>query len=565
MDIDGKRSAGILMHITSLPSEYGIGDLGPEAYQFAEDAKDAGVQLWQMLPLVPTGYGNSPYAGRSAFAGNELLISPDLLFMSGLLSRREMLHPEFPSDHVDFAAVSGWKIPLLRKAAERVIASKLEKKAFEAFCERESYWLDDYALFMALYEKYNDARWHTVWSEDEGQRDPYTISRIRKERRKEIEIYKALQYLFDKQIKALRSFTSSIGIRTIGDIPIYAAADSADTWSHIELFKTDSSGRYSAVSGVPPDMFSPTGQLWGNPVYNWKKHEETGFQWWIERIRRCLSMTDIIRIDHFRGFAEYYEIKAGASTAENGVWKKSPGKKLFETLKSKLGTLPIIAEDLEILRKRLIKSMDSTGDIKVVGESSTGKGIIEIAKQTPFDIAVLDIEMESAEAGLDAAKAILEERPDAKIIILTLHDSDEMVFSAIEKGAVDYVIKSGDTEEVIQHIRNAYSGKRAMDWKIQDKLQKEFRRLRKSENDLLFFIRHIAVLTPAEKALLKLLVDGYSIREISRLRFVEVSTVKTQISHILKKLNAKRTREIVVQIKEMKLEELLSDSEKYDG
>ena len=173
--------------------------------------------------------------------------------------------------------------------------------------------------------------------------------------------------------------------------------------------------------------------------------------------------------------------------------------------------------------------------------------------------------MESAEAGLDAAKAILEERPDAKIIILTLHDSDEMVFSAIEKGAVDYVIKSGDTEEVIQHIRNAYSGKRAMDWKIQDKLQKEFRRLRKSENDLLFFIRHIAVLTPAEKALLKLLVDGYSIREISRLRFVEVSTVKTQISHILKKLNAKRTREIVVQIKEMKLEELLSDSEKYDG
>ena len=361
MDIDGKRSAGILMHITSLPSEYGIGDLGPEAYQFAEDAKDAGVQLWQMLPLVPTGYGNSPYAGRSAFAGNELLISPDLLFMSGLLSRREMLHPEFPSDHVDFAAVSGWKIPLLRKAAERVIASKLEKKAFEAFCERESYWLDDYALFMALYEKYNDARWHTVWSEDEGQRDPYTISRIRKERRKEIEIYKALQYLFDKQIKALRSFTSSIGIRTIGDIPIYAAADSADTWSHIELFKTDSSGRYSAVSGVPPDMFSPTGQLWGNPVYNWKKHEETGFQWWIERIRRCLSMTDIIRIDHFRGFAEYYEIKAGAASAENGVWKKSPGKKLFSALQRELGTLPIIAEDLGWMTDSVIKLRDSNG------------------------------------------------------------------------------------------------------------------------------------------------------------------------------------------------------------
>ena len=346
MDIEGKRSAGILMHISSLPSEYGIGDLGPEAYQFAEDSRDAGAQLWQMLPLVPTGYGNSPYAGRSAFAGNEMLISPDLLFMSGLLSRRELVHPEFPSSHVDFKAVSAWKLPLLYKAAERTLSSRYERKAFEAFCDGESYWLDDYALFMAIHDKHDNESWYTAWTEGERNREPSALSRIRKENEYEIGIHKALQYLFDKQIKALRLFTRSIGIRTIGDIPIYAAADSADTWSHIELFKTDAAGRFSAVSGVPPDIFSPTGQLWGNPVYNWKKHEETGFRWWKERIRRCLAMTDMIRIDHFKGFDEYYEIKAGAETAEHGVWKKAPGKKLFAALKDEFGALPIIAEDL---------------------------------------------------------------------------------------------------------------------------------------------------------------------------------------------------------------------------
>ena len=361
MDIEGKRSAGILMHITSLPSRYGIGDLGPEAYQFAEDLKAAGASLWQMLPLGPTGYGNSPYAQRSAFAGNELLISPDMLYMSGLLTKSDMDAPAFPSEKVDFGFVSRWKMPLLKRAAVRALSSRQEKKGYEAFCEREAYWLDDYALFMALYEKYGDARWHTIWKDRECRHDMKAMDSVRRDRKATIDIYKAMQYLFDKEIRALKAFTASLGIRTIGDIPIFAAADSADTWSHIDLFKTDASGRYSAVSGVPPDGFSSTGQLWGNPVYDWKKHEETGFRWWIERVKRCLEMTDIIRIDHFRGFAEYYEIKADAKTAEHGVWKKSPGKKLFQSLRNELGDISIIAEDLGFMTPSVIRLRDSNG------------------------------------------------------------------------------------------------------------------------------------------------------------------------------------------------------------
>ena len=361
MDIEGKRSAGILMHITSLPSEYGIGDLGPEAYQFAEDLKEAGATLWQMLPLGPTGYGNSPYAQRSAFAGNELLISPDMLFMAGLLTRQETEHPEFPDEHVDFESVTAWKMPVLKKAADRVLHSRQEKKAYQAFCEREKYWLDDYALFMVIYDRYKDARWHSIWSEGESRRDSSVLDSIRRDRKEEIGTWKALQYLFDKQIKALNEFTHSLGIKTIGDIPIFVAADGADTWAHLDLFKTDASGRYTAVSGVPPDGFSATGQLWGNPVYNWKRHEETGFRWWIDRIRRSFEMNDIIRIDHFRGFAEYYEIKADAKTAEHGVWKKSPGKKLFQTLRKELGDLPIIAEDLGYMTDSVIQLRDSNG------------------------------------------------------------------------------------------------------------------------------------------------------------------------------------------------------------
>ena len=360
MDIEGKREAGILMHITSLPTDYGIGDLGPAAYEFAHQLKSAGATLWQVLPLGPTGYGNSPYAQRSSFAGNELLISPALLRIEGLLDDRDLMDvPGFPRDHVDFQAVEKWKWPLLRKAAAKALKKAGIRCEIEAFRARESYWIEDYALFMALYDSYCDARWHTVWDGKEGRRDPQALDDARKRHRRDIEAYIALQYLFDSQMRALREHTRSLGIRIIGDIPIFAGADSADTWSHIELFKTDADGHYSAVSGVPPDCFSPHGQLWGNPVYDWKAHERTGFRWWKERMRRTLGMADIVRLDHFRGLDAYFEIKAGAKTAERGRWRKSPGKKLLAALKEEFGFVPIIAEDLGWITDSVRKLRDS--------------------------------------------------------------------------------------------------------------------------------------------------------------------------------------------------------------
>lgn len=345
MEISGKRSAGMLLHITSLPSEYGIGDLGPEAYAAAEKMAEAGAVLWQVLPLGPTGYGNSPYAQRSAFAGNEMLLSPELLYQEGYLRKEDLLHPDFPAERIDFGAVQEWKLPRMKKAAWNALQGK-EREAIDAFRKKEAYWIEDYAQFMVLYEKYQDARWHTIWDRKEGTRDKETMEAFRRSRRNDIDVYVAMQYLFSKQMEALRTRVNKLGLKLIGDIPIFAGADSADTWSHLELFKTDAKGRYSAVSGVPPDNFSATGQLWGNPVYDWKKHEADGFRWWKERVRRCLEMTDILRIDHFRGFDAYYEIKATAKTAEHGVWKKSPGKAFFSSLEKEMGRIPIIAEDL---------------------------------------------------------------------------------------------------------------------------------------------------------------------------------------------------------------------------
>lgn len=351
MDIKGIRYSGVLMHITSLPSEFGIGDFGEGAYAFASKLKSSGAVIWQMLPLGPTGYGNSPYALRSTFAGNELLISPTKLRKEGLLSDQDLIHPPFNDRKVEFDRVIGWKMPLLKKAAIQFIESEKDKRAYRAFLDREAYWIDDYALFMALYEKYNDARWHTIWDKKEGFRDPSAIKKAKKESKELIDIYKVLQFFFQRQFEELKGYVNSLGIKIVGDIPIFVGADSADSWSHLELLKTDEEGHYTAVSGVPPDNFSPTGQLWGNPVYDWKKHEEDGFAWWKERIKRLFELTDILRIDHFRGFDAYYEIPSRDKTAENGKWKKSPGRELFKEIEREYGALPIIAEDLGFMTK----------------------------------------------------------------------------------------------------------------------------------------------------------------------------------------------------------------------
>lgn len=349
------------MHITSLPGEFGIGDLGREAYQFADKLKEAGACYWQILPIGPTGYGNSPYASRSSFAGNELLISPVLLVDKGYLRPEDIIPPEFPEEKVDFNKVIEWKMPLLKKAAKNFLKNHKASKRFHQFIENESFWLEDYALFMTLYEKYYDARWHSVWDKSEGYRDAKTLEKIKKNKKDEILIWYALQYIFEDQFQEFKLYVNKLGIKLIGDIPIFVGADSADAWANLDLLKHDEEGHYTAVSGVPPDGFSATGQLWGNPVYDWQKHVDSDFAWWKQRIKRQLHLTDVLRIDHFRGLEAYYEIDAKAKTAEHGKWKKSPGKKLFASLKAELGVLPIIAEDLGLMTPEVEKLRDSNG------------------------------------------------------------------------------------------------------------------------------------------------------------------------------------------------------------
>jgi 4-alpha-glucanotransferase len=357
------RYAGILFHITSLPGPYGIGDLGSVASSFADFLASAGVSHWQILPLGPTGYGNSPYSARSCFAGNELLISPDRLAETGLVTRAELAKlagTTNGANKVDFNLVEAQKLPLLKKAARRFTGME-NKKGFDDFCRKESYWLEDYALFRVLYEIFSDARWHTVWDKAIANREEAALDKIRLEKAEEILEWKVLQYFFECQWQELKAYVNSKGIRIIGDIPIFAAPDSADTWSHIDLFKTGANGKYSFVSGVPPDFFCPTGQLWGNPVYDWKQMRADGYRWWTDRVRRLLSQVDMFRIDHFRGFDAYWAVPADHPTAEYGTWEQGPGADFFQALKTKLGELPVLAEDLGFMTESVLQLRDGQG------------------------------------------------------------------------------------------------------------------------------------------------------------------------------------------------------------
>ncbi len=355
------RSSGILLHPTSLPGRYGIGDLGLEAYQFVDFLSRSAQQLWQVLPLGPTGFGNSPYMCFSAMAGNPLLISPDLLKENGLLGADDLREvPNFPLDRVDFDRVIAWKIPLLRRAARNFAqkASPIQKKEFEGFCRGKASWLEDYALFMALLETQECAIW-TAWPEDLRHRKPEALNYWRQQLVEEIFFQKFLQFEFFRQWSELKSYANAQKIRIIGDIPIYVSHNSAEVWEHPEIFKLDpETGEPAEMAGVPPDYFSETGQLWGNPIYNWEYLELTNFAWWIERIRELLAYVDLIRIDHFRGFEAYWSVPAGEETALNGEWVKAPGYALFETIRKELGSLPILAEDLGIIGPEVIALRD---------------------------------------------------------------------------------------------------------------------------------------------------------------------------------------------------------------
>jgi 4-alpha-glucanotransferase len=329
------RAAGVLLHPTSLPGRYGIGDLGEELIAFLDWAASAGIRLWQVLPLNPPGFGASPYGCVSSFAGNPLLISPDRL-----LESVENV-PQFDDDHVQFDRVAAFKFELLRIAYQHFH----DHAALDAFVNEQSDWIDDYALFMALKAKANGAPWWK-WDRKLARRETAALKRAREQNADEVRFWQFVQFVFFRQWDAVREAARSRGIRIIGDVPIYVACDSADVWGHRELFELDASGHPTFVAGVPPDYFSETGQRWGNPLYRWDAMRETNFQWWIARVRTNLRFADLLRLDHFRGFVAYWEIPANEPTAVHGQWKPGPGIALFDALRDSLGGLPLIAEDL---------------------------------------------------------------------------------------------------------------------------------------------------------------------------------------------------------------------------
>ena len=339
---DRPRAAGVLLHPTSLPGRYGVGDLGDELIAFLDWAAGAGMRIWQTLPLNPPGYGNSPYGCLSSFAGNPLLISPQRLLQEGLLPEEPIeAVPPFADDHVEFDRVAEYKSRLLRTAFQNV----RDRDAVAQFAEEQRHWLEDFALFMALKERAGGEPWWT-WDRKLAQREPRALEKARAELADETAFHGFVQFLFFRQWRAVREAAAARGIRIFGDVPIYVAHDSADVWANRELFQLDARGGPTVVAGVPPDYFSATGQRWGNPLYRWDVMRERGFDWWIARVRANLRLADFIRLDHFRGFAAYWEVPASEPTAMHGRWMPGPGRALFDAMRSALGDLPLVAEDL---------------------------------------------------------------------------------------------------------------------------------------------------------------------------------------------------------------------------
>ncbi len=340
------RSSGILLHPSSLASRHGIGDLGGEARRFVDFLAAAGQKLWQVLPLGPTGYGESPYQCYSAWAGNPLLISLDRLVEQGWLDASALQGaPDFPDGEVDFERLVPWKTRWLESAAQQV---ERAGPGFEAFSEANQHWLNDFALFAALKQHHNLVAW-TQWEPGARDRDPAALAKWRERLAAPIAAQKFLQFVFFEQWRELREYARERGVRIMGDLPIYVAHDSADVWAHRRYFHLDAQGNPTVVSGVPPDYFSATGQLWGNPIYRWDVLAEDGYRWWLDRFRATFEMVDMIRLDHFRGFEAYWEVPATESTAVNGRWVKGPGADLFRAAKAEMGELPLVAENLGVI------------------------------------------------------------------------------------------------------------------------------------------------------------------------------------------------------------------------
>ncbi len=346
-----QRVSGVLAHPTSLPGPHGIGDIGEAAFRFVDWLAVAGQRLWQVMPLGPTGYGDSPYASPSAFAGNPLLVSLPWLTGDGLLSEKDLGdHPPFPEFEVQYGPVIEFKYRLLHRAfdAFRRGAAAHHRLDLERFCVEEADWLDDYALFMALKEHHEWQSWST-WPDDIRLRTPDALFRWQERLNDAIRFHKFVQFHFRRQWAELKRYANDRHIRIVGDIPIFVADDSADVWSHRELFRLDDEGKPTVVSGVPPDLFTSEGQRWGNPVFDWAENRRTGFAWWIDRLRAAHTLYDVVRIDHFRGFSASWSVPADAPTAANGRWDAGPGREIFDRFTVELGDVPIIVEDLGLI------------------------------------------------------------------------------------------------------------------------------------------------------------------------------------------------------------------------
>lgn len=354
------RSCGCLVHPTSFPGKYGMGDFGFEARTFIDFLERTHQTIWQVLPLTPTGYGNSPYASYSAFAGNVYLISPDILHKKGLLTQKEIEDIQLPSGlSADYEASFQNKDKVYKLASDRFYKNleKEEKQAFNAFKKQNEHWLDDYVLFMACSLHYNKQPWNT-WDKDIAQRKPKALKAYREKFSEEIKLQYWLQFEFNNQWNDLKKYANDRRIRVVGDIPIFVDHNSADVWANPKYFEVDKQGNRQLVAGVPPDYFSKTGQLWGNPLYKWDELEKDGFSWWVDRFKHMFNACDAIRVDHFRGFDAYWEVEASQKTAEVGKWVDGPGEKLFDTILEKCGELPIIAEDLGFMTEGVQKLRD---------------------------------------------------------------------------------------------------------------------------------------------------------------------------------------------------------------
>lgn len=355
-----KRHSGVLLHISSLPSPYGIGTFGEQAYRFVDFLKKAKQRYWQILPMGPTSYGDSPYQSFSTFAGNAYFIDLDLLSDEGLLLKEEYESISWGESEtaVDYATLYQNRYVVLNKAYSRFL--KNTPADFEPFCSKEAAWLDDYALFMALKDAHGGRSWHE-WSEPLRLREPSALGEARRQYASGVGLWKFIQYEFFTQWNKLKEYANKNGVYFIGDLPIYVADDSSDVWANPNLFSLNKDGVPKRVAGCPPDFFSADGQLWGNPVYDWKENKRTGYDWWIRRLAACFSMYDILRIDHFRGFAGFYSIPYGAKNAKRGRWEKGPGIDLFNAAKKKLRDFPVIAENLGFLTPDVFELLDECG------------------------------------------------------------------------------------------------------------------------------------------------------------------------------------------------------------